>query len=282
MPFSHKPESPGRSFFSTARSLCGKTVTTIGAILSHSAMLFSLGNNALAYGEGSLPGLAIWGIGPGLAIGAIGTLAIALTILIEKITGKERGMPYGVLAAVNFLTAAAILTSALFASATAGAMLGPIASAACLTVWGIGHIFRRIHARHGTKPQSLLETPNFYTASADMIASIKCGLINPLFFITTPFFLLGMIAAMRRENKNQDVRTMFDFAKKHVTSSRILAFGYMIQSLALAAIKGPAYFIAATALWAIGFIPLDKDKNKELIPDARRVVRHALPTTPNP
>src|ERR1700679_2893583 len=98
-----------------------KTAAIAGAILTHSMFLFSVGNNALAYGEATHLGFLC---------SVAGTAAIAATIAIEKWKDKEKGMPYRSLAGINFATAGLIGWENHLSGS--GHWLGPIASASCL------------------------------------------------------------------------------------------------------------------------------------------------------
>lgn len=253
---------------STAWELCqNPCVKTVCAVVTHSMFLFSAGNNALAYGEATHAGFML---------SLVGTAIITTMIAIGR---KREDLPYRTLAAINFATAGLIGWEKHLSGSND--WLGPTTSAMCLIVWGIGHLWRGYLFPKKLEPQHIGENPLFYTGVADIIASVKSGLHNPWLFTATPFSLCGAVLTVRsNEAKTTEVRNINDFLHKHITPSRILATAYAVQTLMLHATRGPKYFMAATAAWALGFLPFDPKENKALIPDIKRLAGRKMRRSP--
>jgi hypothetical protein len=252
-----------------------KAVTVASSVFLHPMMLMSGGNNVLIWPDASPVGIAT----------SLSTTAlIAGTIVREKLTGREVGMPYFALSAANLITAGSILLP-VFSDVVQqapnlnwAAAASAVASATCMTVWGVGHYWRgqlrrRKECGGSDVPKKLSENPMLYTAAADGLMLGKTCLIDPIFFALTPIVLYGLHLALKLpsalKEAPQDVK---QFAAKHVTSARVLGISYV--GMALMAHGHNAAFVAgASALWSCAFAGLEPKLNREIIPDCLRVLR---------
>ena len=193
----------------SAREACCRKIGAAGVatakVFLHPMVLLSAGNNVLLWNETSHAGITT-------SIAA--TALITGTVIREKFTGHEVGMPYFTLGTINLATSLSILEP-IGAHLIKHQHLGNItdvanasASAICLAVWGTGHIWRGIlrHRKATGKsdcPQNLSESPMFYTAAADAVMLAKSSLINPIFFVLTPSRRFGTRFSYKSTKKNR-------------------------------------------------------------------------------
>ena len=242
----------------------------------HPAVLLSAGNVALIVNQAEL--IAIF-----LNIGL--TVAIFSARFAELLRSKSFGIPFFVLASVNFFTAFSIefkqalgamggqyfidglktfninLISQSLSSldvhnvlSVDRTILAAHASAFALVVWGMGSLFASKHEKRNTKAQQFKENPQTYYGAGDMIAVNASGSLNPFSF---PFMVVGFIKSVLigRPHKESASRHR-QFIQKELTAARIYGVGYIIGGLTSLAFLN---FAVAQLLWAAAYFSFKKD-----------------------
>jgi hypothetical protein len=253
-----------------------KFISSAWVAAKHPAVLFSAGNVALIIGQAEP--LAIL-----LNIGL--TLIIFSARFIEAFHSRTFGIPFSILASVNFLTAFSIefnqalgiegsrlfaeglrsvdmhaISNALFSLnlhnliGTNQTVLAAHASASALIIWGFGSLFAARQEKKNVRAHRVKENPQAYYGAGDMIAVNAAGTLNLYSF---PFMVFGFIKSMfigRASKKKRN--TVLYFAQGELTAARIYGIGYLIGALTSLVFLN---FAIAQLLWALGYFGFKKD-----------------------
>lgn len=249
---------------------------SVGSAVLHPAGLLSAGNTALAIGQAEPLGIL-------LNIGLTATIFSAR--FLEVMTTRALGVPFLILALVNFLTAISVefnkalgeTGSAVFAQGLKTFDAGGLAqaltlfdasrwfsldqaviaghvSALAFVVWGIGHLWAGRHEKRKTKAKHIRENPQTYYGVGDMAAVNASGSLNPFSF---PFLLLGFVKSIlighRFRKKGNDLEK---FVQKDVTAARLYGLGFVVGALTS---LGTLNFAIAQACWALAYFQFKKD-----------------------
>lgn len=248
---------------------------SVGAVVLHPAGLFSAGNTALAFGQAEP-----FAIGLNLAITAV----VFAARVIEVATKRSLGIPFVIVAAVNFFTAISVEFdkalgpegSQLFVDGVLGlswshvtgalamfdlsnlfnlnstVMAGHV-SALALVAWGIGGLLAGRHERKSTTAQRMSENPQTYYGIGDMSAVNAGGTLNPFSF---PFMVLGFIKSVFIGRPTRSKRKSRQFMYKEFTAARLYGVGYIVGAVTSLATLN---FAIAQACWALGYFSFKKD-----------------------
>ncbi len=210
-------------------------------IILHPALLLSAGNTALAFESAGTFGIVL----------NILLLAAILAARIKEVQSKKPfGVPFVILALVNFATACSVI----YENVHKGhAGLIAYAAAVAYIAWGIGHIFAGRNERHNDTAKRVSENPQVFYGIGDMSAVNASGSINPFSF---PFMVVGFIKSIfigkRIQTKNKTIRLL----DGELTAARIYGAGYLIG--AITSLSTP-YFVAAQLFWCLAYFQFKKD-----------------------
>lgn len=210
-------------------------------VLFHPALLFAAGNTALALGYAEA-----------VAISANIALLTALLAArsIEIIKKKPFGIPFTILAAVNFVTAGSIV----YVNLTDGnTYLLAYAAALAYVAWGVGHLFAAGHERRASTARKITENPQTFYGIGDMAAVNASGSLNPLSF---PFMVAGFIKSMFIGRNPRAKHKALRFISSEVTSARLYGSGFFVGALTSVALP---YFAVAQICWGLAYIAFKKD-----------------------
>jgi hypothetical protein len=211
-------------------------------VILHPALLLAAGNAALAFG--SAEAIAI-------TLNILLVMAILITRWKEVRRNKPVGVPFVILALVNFITAGSVI----YTNITGGKLVGLIGYAAALAyiAWGIGHLFAGRHERHDSTAKRVSENPQVYYGIGDMSAVNASGSINPFSF---PFMIIGFIKSVfigkRIETKTKTIK----FIDSELTAARLYGAGYLVG--AVTSLSTP-YFVVAQLCWGLAYFQFKKD-----------------------
>ena len=243
----------------------------------HPAFLFSAGNTALAIGEAEPIAIAI-------------NMVLCATIFsarfIEVLRKRQLGVPFSILAIVNFFTALSIEFnraigqhgSSLFAEGLKRAnyqmlsnafvqfnlhnlftvnhvIIAAHVSALAYIAWGIGHIFAGRHEKLNTTARNPGENPQTYYGVGDMSAVNASGSVNPFSF---PFMIIGFIRSIfigRKRNVPRANRAL-RFLDEEATPARLYGIGYLVGALTSILVLN---FFIAQLFWATAYFQFKKD-----------------------
>lgn len=242
----------------------------------HPAVLLSAGNVALIFSHAE-PIAIVLNIGL--------TIAIFSTRFVELLKSRSFGIPFFVLASVNFFTAFSIefnqalggVGSQYFADSLRTldvhllgesfssldvrnlfsldrTVLAAHASAFALVIWGIGSLFASQHEKRDTKAQQFKENPQTYYGAGDMIAVNASGILNPFSF---PFMVAGFIKSVLIGRPQKGAMSRHGrFILRELTAARIYGVGYIVGGLTSLAFLD---FAVAQLLWAAAYFSFKKD-----------------------
>lgn len=248
----------------------------VGTAVRHPAFLFSAGNTALAISQAEP--LAI-------AINVILTLTIFVVRFIEVSRKRSLGVPFSILAGVNFLTAVSVefnhalggSGSHLFAvgiehlnfSDISNALpmahfhnlltlnrsiLSAHVSALAYVAWGIGHLFAGHHEKANTVAKHPHENPQTYYGIGDMSAVNASGSINLFSF---PIMLLGFVKSLFIGRTRQRSTNGFTkFVREEVTAARLFGVGYIVGAITS---HSTLHFAIAQVFWSLAYFQFKKD-----------------------
>jgi hypothetical protein len=210
-------------------------------IVLHPALLFAIGNTALAVGHAEAIAIT-------LNIGLV--IALFAARYIEVIKKKRFGIPFGILAVVNFITAGSVIYTNV-----AHDKIGSLNYVAALAyvAWGVGHVLAGRHERRTTTAKHVAENPQVFYGVGDMSAVNASGSINPFSF---PFMIIGFVKSIfigkRIQTKNKSLR----FIDSELTAARIYGIGFLVGAITS---FGAPYFVFAQICWAVGYFQFKKD-----------------------
>jgi hypothetical protein len=265
------------------RALFHRAAVAVGGVLTHPMTYMSLGNNCLIWPDADKAGIVA-------SIAVTGIIACKITQAKWRdpnIDTHKISPPFYILAGANFFTAFSILLPLIDGKTSTGttSAFGAAASALCMGIWGIGHVWRghlaqRKFKGHSDKPRHLGENPILYTAIADVMMLVKTCLIDPSFLVLAPLVGGGLALAFRLpEEEKQKPASLWQFARKHVTSARVLGLSYFFMA-GMAATDHASNVAQAAFLWSCAFATFEPSLNRALIPDLRRIATRASPATP--
>lgn len=242
--------------------------------IRHPAFLFSAGNSALASGQAEPLGIILnFGL----------TTSIFVARYIETTNRKILGVPFSILAGVNFFSVLSIefnkalgagsnilveglksLDFSLVAQAitmfdianlfsTNTAVLAGHISAMAFLVWGIGHLFAGMHERRNTQARSPLENHQTYYGFADMVAVNASGTVN---LLSLPFMILGFVKSLFI---GKTVGTQGSFVaalNRELTAARLYGLGYLVGAMTSLSVLN---FALAQLLWGLAYFQFKKE-----------------------
>lgn len=216
-------------------------IPKIRSIVLHPALLFAFGNTALAVGHAEA-------IAIGLNIGLV--FAILIARYVETVKKKPFGIPFSILAVVNFITAGSVIYSNLAGSKTE--LLDYVAVFAYLA-WGIGHLLAGWHERRRSSAKRISENPQVFYGVGDMLAVNASGSINPFSF---PFMVTGFIKSIFIGKQVKAKNKSIQFINSEITAARLYGFGFIVGAVTSVAVP---YFFVAQVCWALGYFQFKKD-----------------------
>lgn len=214
----------------------------ISKILLHPALLFAIGNAALAVEHAE---------SIGISLNILLVVALLITRIIEVLKSKSYGIPFGVLAIVNFVTACSVIFQ-LLRSTESISLLSFVAAIAYLS-WGIGHLFASKQERQNNLASRIVNNPQVYYGIGDMAAVNASGSINPASF---PFMIIGFIKSIFIGKPARTKNKTLKFAYNEVTAARVYGAGYFVG--ALTSFSHP-YFVTAQLFWGLAYLQFKKD-----------------------
>jgi hypothetical protein len=216
-------------------------LTKLKNLIFHPALLFAAGNTALAVGHAEAIAIT-------LNICLVLALLVARSIEIAK--KKPFGIPFGILAIVNFLTAASVIYTNLTGDKTG--LLDYVAALAYIT-WGIGHLLAGKHERRASTAKHITENPQVFYGVGDISAVNAGGNVNLFSF---PFMLVGFIKSIFIGKQMKTQNKTLRFVDSELTAARIYGIGYAVG--AITSLSAP-YFVIAQVCWAVGYFQFKKD-----------------------
>jgi hypothetical protein len=211
-------------------------------ILFHPALLFAAGNTALAVGHAEA--IAI-------TLNIVLTLVMLAARFVEVTKGKPFGIPFGILAVVNFITAGSVIYTNMLGD-TAAQPLDYVAAVAYVA-WGVGHLFAGRHERRRSTAKRVSENPQVFYGVGDMSAVNASGSLNPFSF---PFMVVGFIKSVFIGKRIRTKRRLVRFLDGELTAARLYGLGFFVGALTSLAI--PYFFIAQT-FWGFAYFSFRKD-----------------------
>ena len=211
-------------------------------VVLHPALLLAAGNTALAFGHAEAVAIALNIL-----------LVIAILVARAKEVRQKRpfGVPFIILALVNFATAGSVI----YRNVGSNDHVGVIGYAAALAfiAWGIGHIFAGHHERNGSTAKHISENPQVFYGVGDISAVNAGGSVN---FFSLPFMIIGFIKSIfigkHIETKSKSVQ----FIDSEFTAARIYGAGYFVGALTSLSLP---YFAIAQLLWSLAYFQFKKD-----------------------
>ncbi len=208
----------------------------------HPALLLAAGNTALAFESAEKIAVTI-------------NLILVGAIITSRITDVYRkrsfGVPFIILAFVNFFTAASIIYSGV-TSNNRGQLIYYIAPLA-FVAWGVGHILAGRLEKSSSETKYVHENPQLYYGIGDMSAVNASGAINPFAF---PFMILGFIKSLFIGTKIDNQSKIIKFIDIEFTAARLYSVGFIIG--ALTSLSFP-YFVVAQIFWAVAYLQFRRD-----------------------
>lgn len=214
----------------------------IKQIILHPALLFASGNSALAFESAE-------------------TIAVTLNVLLvcailfarrkEVSSKKTFGIPFMILALVNFLTAVSIIYTNI-SSNEQGQFLDYVAAIA-FVAWGIGHIFAARHERKSSTARKVADNPQFFYGIGNMSAVNASGSVNPYSF---PFSIVGFIKSIFIGRRIDTKNKVIQFVDSEVTAARIYGTGFFVGAITS---LGVPFFVVAQLFWGLAYFQFKKD-----------------------
>ena len=215
-----------------------KILYSLGLAVIYPAFLFSAGNTVLALSHAEIFGILL-------------NVGIALTILSSRVfeiaSGRNFGIPFSILAIVNFLTFISIEANIYLGTHDGNLIAGHISAAAFL-VWSAGHLFAAMREKRQDYAHNFSDNPQTYYGVADMLAVNAAGSLNPFSF---PFMVVGFVRSIFTKHAANSKSLLSEF-----TAARIYGVGYLVGAMTSLAIPG---FAVAQFFWAMAYLQFKKD-----------------------
>lgn len=211
-------------------------------IILHPALLFAAGNTALAFGHAE---------NVAITLNILLVTSILIARSFEIIKHAQFGIPFGILAVVNFFTAGSVIYTNM-QSPESFQFLDYLA-AFSYVAWGVGHLLAGRHERKASTAKRVAENPQVFYGMGDMSAVNASGSVNPYSF---PFMIVGFIKSIfigrQIKSKNKSIR----FINNEFTAARLYGAGFIIGAITS---LGVPYFVIAQLLWGLGYFQFKKD-----------------------
>lgn len=214
---------------------------SLKGLIFHPALLFAAGNAALAVGHAEVIAISI-------NIGLVLILVVARVVELSR--GKSFGVPFAILAIVNFITAISVIYMNL--TTNRSHFLDYVAAVAYIA-WGIGHLLAGRHERRTSVARNAAENPQVFYGIGDMSAVNASGSINPYSF---PFMVIGFAKSTLIGKRAKTERVWITFADSEFTAARIYGVGYFVGAVTL--LSAP-YFVVAQVCWGLAYLSFKKD-----------------------
>jgi hypothetical protein len=207
----------------------------------HPALLFAAGNTALAIGHAETVAVSI---------NIVLVLVIIFARFMEFSKGKPFGVPFAILAVVNFITAASVV----YVNVTTGKnhTLDYVAAGAYIA-WGVGHLLAGRHERRASVAHGITENPQVLYGIGDISAVNASGSINLYSF---PFMIIGFAKSVFIGKRIKTELKLINFMDSELTAARIYGLGYFVG--AVTSLTAP-YFVVAQIFWGLAYFSFRKD-----------------------
>jgi len=216
-------------------------LTAIRKIIFHPALLFELGNVALAVGFATH--LAI-----GLNIGLV--VAVLISRILSVVRKKTYDISYLILAGVGLFTASSIIYKAYTGD---GLQIASVLAALTYVFWAVGYLCSLYLERKKKSAKSFIVNPQFHFGIGDMLVVNVSGSLNPYSF---PFTVIGFIKSLFVGKAKKIQSKFWRKAYAEVSSARIYALGFFIGAISLIAIP---HLVIAQICWGLAYLQYGKD-----------------------
>lgn len=216
-------------------------ITKLKNLILHPALLFAAGNTALAVDHAEAIAIT-------LNLGLVVALLVARYVEIVK--KKPFGIPFSILAVVNFITAGSVIYTNI-----AGVKTGLLDYVAALAyiAWGIGHLLASRHERRASTAKRVIENPQVFYGIGDVSAVNASGSVNLYSF---PFMIIGFLKSIFIGKRIKTQSKVVRFLDSELTSARIYGIGFAVGAVTSLSVP---YFVVAQICWAVGYFQFKKD-----------------------
>ena len=218
------------------------TKPAIVKIISHPALLFEVGNVALAIGYAETVAIVV-------------NILLVVAILIARWTTVVRKKPYDIsfiiLACVNFFTGLSVLYKATIIDD--GLTVGSTLAALTYIFWAIGHFYAGRLQNKNKKAQTALKNPQFHYGIGDMLVVNVQGTLNVFSF---PFTVAGFIKSVLTGRKKTIRKRVIRQLYMQVSSARLYAAGFIVGAVSTYDVL---HLAVAQVLWALAYLHFGKD-----------------------
>lgn len=217
-------------------------IKTALKIIAHPALLFEIGNVALAFGYATNVAIAV-------------NVILVITIIFARYMTVERNKPYDVsfaiLAAVGLFTAVSII----YKTSNSGNAFSLTIILAILTYvfWAIGHVCAGYLQHVHKNAKSPITNPQFHYGIGDSLVVNVQGYVN---WFSFPFTLLGFIKSMLTGKKKKLRSKKAIMMYEQVSSARLYCAGFFLGAVASIAVP---HLAIAQLFWGLAYLLFGKD-----------------------
>lgn len=210
-------------------------------IVFHPAVLFELGNVALAFGYAT--NLAI-------VLNVLLVVAILVSRVLTVTRKKSVDISYWILAGVGSFTAGSIIYKAVIDDSVG---ISTYLAASTYLFWAVGYICSYYLEQRKQKLKLFINNPQFHFGIGDMLVVNVQGVLNPFSFpFTVIGFIKSLIVGKSKKIHNKRLRKLYI----ECSSARIYALGFFIGAVSLFSVP---HLVVAQICWGLAYLQYGKD-----------------------
>lgn len=217
-------------------------IKTALKIISHSALLFEVGNVALAFG---------YATNVAIAVNVLLVVAIIIARYVTVVRHKPYDVSFVILAAVGLFTAASIIYKTV--DTGNGFSLTLLLAILTYIFWAIGHLCAGYLQHVHKNAKTPIINPQFHYGIGDMLVVNVQGYIN---WYSFPFTFLGfaksMLTGKKKKLQNKNMITLYE----QISSARLYCAGFFLGAIASIAVP---HLAIAQLFWGLAYLQFGKD-----------------------